>query len=170
MGLFRFFTQQKTDIAPKRGYPFDDYDRAISRELQDRKKELQMMKLQREDTLHKLRIEKEILELQQDLDDMKDQGEEEPSTNTDADLYKMMLPLLMGKMTPAPVSKVSSPLPEKQVLSSQQITEIWHNLPSSVQKMAKKLDDATLSSLIASNMPNLAEQSIAECVQFVKNS
>jgi len=176
MGLFSIFQRNKEAEALPQVHRWDASDRAFSAEIRAKKREITLMEMQKEHEITKMRLDREQLLLQRDIQELQGEDEDAPSSNTSDDLLKMVLPLIIGnaqlQKNPASGSAGFPPLPteQKQVFSTAQIQEIWNSLPRFAQKKAKELDDATLGALIRSKLPNIAEQSIAEAVGFIKNS
>lgn len=181
MSLFDWFRKEKEPKATKK-YVFSDEDREYSHEINQKKKEIKMLMLEREAELHRLKIEKQKLELQQELEELKGVYDDVEEASEDNDIMKMitaLAPLLLKNQnqTVAPVvsppnnSETSSPQPvqaQQLDLSDEQLNQIWKNTPFAAKMMAKKMDDKTLEMYIKQQMPNVSTDTIARALKIIK--
>ena len=147
MGLFNFLTKDK-EIKQK-GYIFSDEDREFSKEVREKKKHIELSKLDEQYNLEKLRIEKQKLELQRDIDKIKEEYEDDEdlpnisNESTESELIKLFAPLVIKNMKP--VSPVNSSVSEtslpKKSVSDTELLAIWENTPENIKKLALTLSD-----------------------------
>lgn len=178
--IVRFFGwfRPKTEVR----HNFSNDDRELSLEIREKKKEIALLKLDRENELHKLRIERERLQLKEDIDELKesyDNFDDLSSDNEDDSttaLIKLLAPLfLQNKVSSSvvPSDSITSPPVQKeqpkQDLTDEQLLSIWKETPKIARKFAQSLSDENLRIQIEKQLPMVSNQTIARAIDIIRN-
>lgn len=174
----------KKKATEKQRYTFTDEDRETSSEIRNAKKELELLKIQRENELHKLRMEKAKLELQEEINELKGLYDdvEEYSDNEDggvSELIKILVPLFVKNQTPASVvvsppqvnnsdASITSSEPQKRSIPDEQLQDIWKNTPAIAKKFAKNASDDSLKVLLIKQLPDVDDDTIARALKIIR--
>lgn len=177
MGLFQWLFKKKPNK-----YVFDDSDRESSKEIREKKKEIELLKLDRENEIHKLKIMKQKLELESEIQELQEAFSDdedfypEKESDSTTELIKMFAPMFINKApvsAPIPTDKASNssnPMEQKQHFTDEQIKAIWDNTPKMARMFAKKADEQTIKIQIQKQIPNIDDDSIARAIKLIKSS
>lgn len=177
---FKSLFSTEEPVKPTRGYNFTDEDRQYSAEIRAKRKEYELMKLQRQSELDNLLMEKKLLTIKTEIQDLTDQlsdnpeSDEEPSS--EMDLIKLIIPLLTAKNTTSPAPSMpanfpsgpSSDTPAFKELSTEQLIQIWQNTPKNIQDIARKSSDEQVKAMLAQQMPDLSPDSISRALEIIR--
>lgn len=186
MGLFNWF-RTKTEEERKVRHVFTDEDREFSKQITQAKRELELAKISREDSLHKLKMEKEKIQLDLEIEELKQQysdlTEDEPDTQeNDTDYVKMFLPLLLAginkptstvataPVSNAPTTSTSSQMEQKQLtsLTDEQMEQIWENTPIQYKLASKTMSDEQIKSFIQQKLPNADADTLLRAIRVIR--
>lgn len=181
MAFFNWFKREKT------GHTLTDEDREASKELRAKKKEIDMMKLEREDLINKMKFEKQKLELQEEIDELKGLFDEEDETlpknedDTTTALLKMFAPALISKFaqqtqnTPAYSSPSpqqippTTPLNSKVSISDEELLKLWEETPTAAKLYSKSMSDETIITTLKAKFPNVDDESINRGLKIIRS-
>ena len=186
MSIFSWFKKEKEH----KGHVLDDEDRATAKELRDRKKEIEMLKLDRDDSLNKLRYEKQKLDLEREIEELRglyDDDEDEITPQADDDtttaLMKMFAPMLINKFSqqqptqppayssPSPVAQpqsISTPS-SKVSLSDEELLKLWAETPSIAKAYAKNMGDDTIITSLKAKLPNVDDDTLQRGLKIIRS-
>jgi len=180
MSIFNIFSKKEKK---KVGYVFNDSDRALSMEMREKKKEIELLKLERENELHKLRIEKQKLELQQEIDELKGlYDEEEPSISEDnmtSDLIKMFAPMLVNQIkhqspnsSPLNINQTttSNPSISLKSISDEELLALWNETPQKYKDYAKTMSDENVLKTLQNHTPGCDVDTYSRALKIVRQS
>jgi len=156
-----------------------ELNRDIGRERQmtravllNKKRELEIARLELEHERDKLKIEYETEKLRQDLDDLRGDDYDDSDGNTGGSTEDALLAMLISKMgggahvqqQPAP------PIPAYQEpkIDEEQLKAVWRSLTKREQQIAKKMPDSQLKAIINARAPNISEGDLDAAVDFVR--
>lgn len=165
---------------PRSNYEFTKEDSAAGVELRRLKKQQREMNLKRqilEQETANARLEIEMHEIRDQLDEIKNGGDDSSDDSSPMDMAAMMLlqNLMKGGQANVPTNPMqgtaqvfSDGQPMQADLSQQDIKSIVDQFPRSIIKKASKLPEETLRSLIIAHLPNLNERSVGDIILEVK--
>lgn len=177
MGLFNFLTKDKE--VKQKNYTFSDEDREFSKEIRERKKQIELAKLDEQYSLEKLRLEKQKLELQRDIDKIKEEYEDDEDipdvsdNSAENELIKLFAPMLIKNINqPAPVPQTTSsasetPLPKNSV-SDAELNSLWDKTPLQAKQFVKTITDEELKIHLAKQLPNADADTINRAVSIIR--
>ena len=177
MGIFDWFKRKDK----RANHTFNDGDREVSVEIRQKKKELELLKLERENELSKLKMFKAKLELENEIEELQEAmadntDDMQPETDGTTELIKLFAPLLLKNINPSasvldvPIQSFSPLQEQKLSLSDEQLKEIWNRTPEMAKNYAKKAPDDTISKLILSQMPNIDADTLARALKLIKTA
>jgi len=162
----------KKKLDPRVNHILTDDDRAVSAEI--RRNKLEIARADKE--LRILEIEREKAMIQADLNDLMDDGGEDPMT---AMLMTLLAPKLK-EMIPAMIpnklanSENSPQSVGPQIagtnLSDEQLKKIYDRLPGHIKKQARNMPDEEIRTFIVASLPAIDEDTINRAVTLVKTS
>jgi hypothetical protein len=176
MGIFSLFRNKEEK---KTKYTFNDEDREFSKEVRERKKQIELSKLDEEYSLTKLRIEKQKLELQRDIDKIKDEYEDDSDDlpdvsgdNTENELIKMFAPMFLKGMNQPKSSSTSTAsetaLQNKISYSDAALVSMWDNAPIEAKNYAKLMTDEAILAKLELQLPNADGDSLQRALSIVR--
>lgn len=177
MGLFNLFNKNKE--VKQKSYTFSDEDREFSKEIRERKKQIELSKLDEQYNLEKLRIEKQKLELQRDIDKIKEEYEEDEdlpdvsNDSTENELIKLFAPMLIQNMnknkpvSPNNSSASETPLPKNSV-SDAELHSLWDKTPQQAKEFVKTITDEELKIYLARQLPNADADTLNRAVSIIR--
>lgn len=187
MGFMDWFKRKQQD--PRHNYTFVAEDTEQSVNVRAAKKRLELLKIEQEIEMQKLRIQRERLELQQTIDDMQEERNSDDTEETEQEdastaLIKALIPMFTAKfgnagsvpVTPNEPFQQTQPvqnLPTPVTVTDEQIRIIWDNTPKLQQKYAKQLyarDLPALKALIRTQMPLADELSQDRALAWIGNN
>lgn len=164
MSLLNWFRKKH----PQNNHTFTDEEREYSKEIREKKREIELLKIERESELHKLKIEKQKLELQQEInelrnlyDDDDDDGTTDLESDSSSELIKMFAPYFLKNLKPS-----SEPL--IQTISKIDIENLWKNTPESMKNHAKTQTDEDLKRYLKTQLPNIDDESIKYAISLIR--
>ena len=187
MSIFSWFKKEKEH----KGHVLDDEDRATAKELRDRRKEIEMLKLDRDDSLNKLRYEKQKLDLEREIEELRglyedDENDIAPQEGDDTTtaLMKMFAPMLVSKFSqqqtqqqpvyssPSPVTQPQSniaPPSQKVSLSDEELLKLWVETPSIAKSYAKNMSDDTIITSLKAKLPNVDDDTLQRGLKIIRS-
>ncbi len=172
MGMFSWFRHKNSNYT---GRTFTDEDRDTSAEIRAAKKEIALLKLQREDELHKLKIEKQRLELQAEIEDLRAVFEDSDDNTTDSDditatMLKIFGPAIAATITPKQTAiAATDEQPQGKIrISDDELKRLWDDTPKKYKIFVPSLDDATIKTYLLAKMPNLDEDTQNRALKIVR--
>jgi len=150
----------------KQPYRFTDEEREISADIRRQKAEISKMKLERENLIHKMEMERKMLELKAEITELKGiDGDDEQPQDDFRSLIQMLA--MMGGNQQQP-QQFQQQQPQKISLTDEQLKKIWEDLPAAAKSFSKRSSDETIKSLILSNMPNIDDDSMQRAISLVR--
>jgi hypothetical protein len=160
-------------------HKFNDEDRELSAErrrasaeLRRQKQEIELLKLQRMQRIEELRLKREEYKLQQELKEMEEDDDDYDDQPPENALLMGLLGQLAKNNSMDHQDQVyygsmqqQEPTPTQIDVDDKTIDETLSQIPKKYLKMAKKMNDTTLSELIKSRMPALSEASVSRTIK-----
>lgn len=177
MGIFDFFRR------PKVNHTLDDRDRELSAkirtsqaELKQRRAELEMRQLEQRLAVENQRLANDLARLQREYEELtEDDIPDEPESGNALD---MMLMALVSRALPNPQQVAQPPTvttttappssPAEVSISDEQFQEFWDSLGMFKQRMARKMSDDQLRTVIRGQVPNVDAESIERAIRIVR--
>ena len=164
-------------------HDFTDAEREEGLVIREKKREITLLKLERENELHKLKMEKQKLELQAEIAELKDSlndyvddSDTSSEDRTTSDLIKLFAPMIMaGKMqnpvaAPVPVVSPMPSSPVQQHLNDDTLLSLWEKTPPQYKAMSKTMSDEQLGGVIKQQMPNIDDDSVKRAVEIIRSN
>jgi len=150
----------------KQPYRFTDEEREISADIRRQKAEISRMKLERENLVHKMEMDKKMLELKTEIAELKGIDEDDEQPQDDFGSLIQMLNMMGGNQQQP--QQFQQQQPQKISLTDEQLKKIWEDLPAAAKSFSKKSSDETIKTMIVSNMPHIDEDSIHRALALVR--
>lgn len=155
MGLFSWFMPKQKD--KRTNHDFNDEEREMSAQTNKFKAQIKRLEMQKAHEIEMLRLEKERLELQFDLDDLKGIEEEEDIEQPNS-FEEMMMGVLaksinktnsLQKEAVSSVETNSFSPPTRRRLTDEQLLQIWKTTPN--KETIKKLNSEQIREYLRNN-------------------
>lgn len=159
MSLFDWFKRKK----PSKSYDFDDEDRQHS--IQIRRIDAEKKRLVRE--IEITRLKKDLYDLKADMIDDDDFDDEENPDSESAVLMMLLTNILNKQQSQSATVTPTTPPNAKVILTSEQIEQLLHD-NKKVVKIAKNMSDDQLKQFAASRYPEIANQSVDQIIQAIR--
>jgi hypothetical protein len=152
-------TESDEGASPRSGYKFTDLDRMRSAQLRRMERELR----EKEHLIYLKQRERELEELEAELDDS-DEDDEEDNGSVEDKLMSRILDLAAGATVGASVASA-----QDQKMSDDKIREILKAQPKEKLELAKKAPEGHVRQAIKKEMPDMDDASITRALQILKS-
>jgi len=140
--------------------------------LAKRRAELEKEKLELEAERDRLHLQMDIEQLKQQLDNLTGADEDLPEGNDTVDMLMAAILGMINKGQPQQqqVQQVQQPVPQPQEVTDEQIKQLWNSFDKPIKKLIKGMNDEQLIQNIQNRVPNISEESLNRCVEYVKKA